>query len=216
MTPPPTVALAVGWVESARRALRGRAHDSDWVLWRAACAGDASAATALVAQLTPQALGLAMQLLRRAEDAEDVVQEAFLRLWSSRPSDARGAKLATYFNTIVINRCKTWLTQRRELSLEPEALTALADADEHGGHDGNPARALEAAVEGAAVREAMQRLPARQRMALALWAYADASPADIGQALAIDANAAHQLLHRARRALRTALTPPTEVPHDAR
>jgi len=206
------VALAVGWLGSARRALQGSTRQNDWALWRSACAGNEGAATALVAQLTPQALGLAMQLLRRTEDAEDIVQEAFLRLWGSQPSDTRGASLATYFNTIVINRCKTWLTQRRELSLEPEALTALSDAD--AGHDGNPAHATDVAFQAAGVRAALQALPARQRMALALWAYGDASPEDIGIALAISTNAAHQLLHRARRALHAQLTHTPEAPHD--
>ena len=83
---------------------------SDWAMWRAACQGHEASAVQLVRRLTPQAMGLARQLLPRQEDAEDMVQEAFLRLWSARPDEARGAALATYFNTIVINRCKSWLT----------------------------------------------------------------------------------------------------------
>lgn len=172
----------------------------DWRLWQRSCAGDAEAATALVRQLTPQALGLALQLLRQRADAEDVVQESFLRLWSSRPSDSHGATLATYFNTIVINRCKTLLTQRRELAVEPEALTELADAQQPDPRgetgDGPPAERL---------RDALQTLPARQRMALAMWAYADASVPEIAAALEIDSNAAHQLLHRAKQAMKLRL-----------
>ncbi|MFT3856413.1 MAG: sigma factor-like helix-turn-helix DNA-binding protein [Aquabacterium sp.] len=49
---------------------------------------------------------------------------------------------------------------------------------------------------------ALAGLPVRQRMALVMWAYADATPADIARVLDIDPNAAHQLLHRARHALR--------------
>ena len=54
----------------------------------------------------------------------------------------------------------------------------------------------------------MARLPARQRMALAMWAFADADVSAIASALAIDENAAHQLLHRAKRGLRAALQEP--------
>jgi RNA polymerase sigma-70 factor (ECF subfamily) len=173
----------------------------DWALWQRACGGDAESAAALVRLLTPQALGLAMQLLRQRADAEDVVQESFLRLWSSRPSDSQGATLATYFNTIVINRCRSLLTQRRELATEPEVLAELSDAQQP---------ALTAEPQGAThqaerLRQALHTLPARQRMALAMWAYADASVPEIAAALEIDSNAAHQLLHRAKQTMKLRL-----------
>lgn len=173
-----------------------------WALWRAACAGDAASATRLVHQLTPQAHGLAMQMLARREDAEDVVQEAFLRLWGSRPSDAHGATLATFFNTIVINRCKTWLTRRHEFSADPEQLTELSDAQQLA----QPPMADDLpAVDATRLQAAMARLPARQRMALAMWAYADADVPDIARSMELDTNAAHQLLYRAKTALKQRL-----------
>ena len=169
-----------------------------WALWHAACVGDAASATRLVHQLTPQAHGLAMQMLARREDAEDVVQEAFLRLWGSRPSDAHGATLATFFNTIVINRCKTWLTRRHEFSADPEQLTELSDAQQQAD------QALPA-LDATQLQTTMARLPARQRMALAMWAYADADVAEIARSMELDRNAAHQLLYRAKAALRQQL-----------
>jgi RNA polymerase sigma-70 factor (ECF subfamily) len=183
--------------------LRARPAEDDWALWRRACAGEAAAASTLVQRLTPQALGLARQLLRSAEDAEDMVQESFLRLWGSRPSEARGAALATFFNTIVINRCKTLLGQRRELATEPEMLEALAE--------GRPPAGTEARADRAALLAALGRLPARQRMALAMWAFADAEVPEIARALALEPNAAHQLLHRAKQALRRQLAPEDDV-----
>ena len=182
------------WLRAPESAATG-----EWALWHRACGGDAFAATALVQQLTPQALGLARQLLRNGEDAEDMVQESFLRLWQARPSDAQGARLATYFNTIVINRCKSQLTRRRELAVETETLVELANAqaDTADGRD-----AADGPVHARALGEALLRLPPRQRMALAMWAYADAGAAEIAAALDIDPNAAHQLLHRAKQSLR--------------
>ncbi len=178
----------------------------DWSLWHAACTGDEASATRLVHRLTPQAHGLAMQMLAKHEDAEDVVQEAFLRLWGSNPSDAHGATLATYFNTIVINRCKSALVRRRELSADPEQLTDLSDAQQD---TQAPAADDLPAVNAAHLQAAMARLPARQRMALAMWAYADADVADIAQSMELERNAAHQLLHRAKAALRQQLQEPT-------
>ncbi len=177
-------------------------RSDDWSLWHAACAGDEASATRLVHQLTPQAHGLALQLLAKRADAEDAVQEAFLRLWGSRPSDAHGATLATFFNTIVINRCKSWLVRRRELSADHEQLTELADARQ----DTHAAAADELpALSAPQLQAAMARLPARQRMALAMWAYADADVADIARSMELERNAAHQLLHRAKAALRQQL-----------
>jgi RNA polymerase sigma-70 factor, ECF subfamily len=175
---------------------------SDWAMWRAACQGHEPSAMQLVRHLTPQAMGLARQLLLRQEDAEDVVQESFLRLWGAQPSDTRGAALATYFNTIVINRCKTWLVRRRELSTDPGQLAGWVDAETQADSPDDPAGT---ALDAPRLQAAMQALPPRQRMALAMWAYADADAADIARSLELDTNAAHQLLHRAKNALRRSL-----------
>ncbi len=173
----------------------------DWLLWQQACEGNARSASALVKLLTPQALAMAMQILHQHADAEDVVQESFLRLWGRRPSSDRGASLATYFNTIVINRCKSFLMQRRELLTEPDALTDLSDAlqpqQSFDTHDLELTERLQKVMHG---------LPPRQRMALSMWAYADASVPEIAIALEIDNNAAHQLLHRAKQTIKKQLT----------
>ncbi len=193
------------WLDPARQVVGRRptpAAADDWLLWQEACGGDPDSARALVRHLTSQALGLARQLLGRQEDAEDAVQESFLRLWSARPQDAHGARLSTYFNTIVINRCKTQLVRRRELSVDPSELIDMHDAWQ-------TAQANTTADDPVAgpeqIQAALRGLPARQRVAVAMWAYADANVSDIAQALDLDTNAAHQLLHRAKRNLRASL-----------
>lgn len=193
--------LGAGRERTAAEAEPGRGDD--WRLWSEACSGRARSAEQLVRLLTPQAYGLAMQLLGRAEDAEDAVQESFLRLWRSAPSDDQGARLSTYFNTIVINRCRSALVARREQATDPEALAELHDAHQHADQPG-PASDAGPGMP-ARLQAALQRLPARQRMAVAMWAYADASVGEVARSLDIDPNAAHQLLHRAKAALRTHL-----------
>lgn len=197
------LALAIGLLDGTRRGAQRwlGLREDDWSLWHRACEGDPGSATSLVRLLTPPALAMARHMLGRIEDAEDAVQESFLRLWSARPDHSHGAKLSTYFNTIVLNRCRTQLMRRRELALEPDDLTALQDAQQVGAHTDD---AL-VSVPPQRLLESLARLPGRQRMAIAMWAYADASAADIGEALEIDANSAHQLLHRARTGLRLAL-----------
>jgi RNA polymerase sigma-70 factor (ECF subfamily) len=178
------------------------AHNDDWALWEQACNGHGPSAVAVVRRLTPQAHGLAMQLLRRNEDAQDVVQESFLRLWNSRASDTAGARLSTFFNTIVINRCKSHLVRRQEWSTENDTLTDLADAHQRAAE---ASHAVHETWSPAQVQAAMATLPARQRMALAMWAYGDAEVSEIARALDVEVNAAHQLLFRAKASLRTVL-----------
>ena len=185
--------------------------ESDWALWQRARDGHGPSAAKLVNLLTPQAYGLAIRLLGKLEDAEDAVQEAFLRLWRSAPSNQHGARLSTYFNTIVINCSRTQRAARHELATDPEALADLHDAVVHGDASaGTPTVAMGERVAGftpgavgARLEAAIALLPARQRMAIAMWAYADAEVPEIAQALDVNTNAAHQLLHRARETLRT-------------
>lgn len=197
--------LALGLLETTRRvARRWRAPREDgWALWQRACEGDPGSARSLVQLLTPTALALARQMLGKPEDAEDAVQESFLRLWSARPEDLHGAQLSTYFNTIVLNRCRTQLVRRRELTMAPDDLVVLQDLQQ--AHTDAAGTQAWDAVTPQQLLDTLAQLPARQRLALAMWAYADASAADIAQALEIDANSAHQLLHRARAGLRQAL-----------
>lgn len=198
----PLATLAV-LLERARRALAPTAEG--WAEWRAATGGDPASARALVARLTPPALALARQVLGRTEDAEDVVQDSFLRLWSARPDDQQSAQIGTYFHTIVLNRCRSHLSRQREWATDPDELQTL---QEHQADTDAPATdPLDTSRQHHQLHAALITLPPRQRLALALWAYADADAAAIGQALTIDTNAAHQLLHRAKRQLRQALAP---------
>jgi RNA polymerase sigma-70 factor (ECF subfamily) len=206
------VGQAVGGVLGTGTGSAGSAAASrseDWALWRRARDGHAASATALVRLLTPQAYGLALRLLGRPEDAEDAVQDAFLRLWRSAPSDRHGAKLSTYFNTIVINRCRSAAALRRETATDPQALTELHDArtapQDQAGATTPHAQRIAGFASGAAgerLQAAIALLPLRQRMAISMWAYADAEAHDIAKVLEVNVNAAHQLLHRAREALR--------------
>jgi RNA polymerase sigma-70 factor, ECF subfamily len=157
----------------------------------------------LVARLRPKAYGLALRLVRDTARAEDIVQESLLRLWKSSVVDRGQAELSTYFNQIVIHESMRVLARNKyEITLEQDALVKLADqhqinneslqyVDDHA--DGSGLVAIDAA---------MSKLPDRQRLALVLWAFADASVSDIASQLNIAENAAHQLLHRAKQSMK--------------
>lgn len=203
---------AVGPGTEPPRALRGRppaepaapagfTGDDGWALWHRAAAGEATAARALVALLTPTARGLALRLLGRSEDADDAVQDAFERLWRADPRDDAGARISTYFNAIVINRCRSVLVTRREWAADPDDLARVIDETSAVTFADAPA-ARDTRDRDARLHAALRALPVRQRMAVVLWAWADHGVPEIARTMQIDDNAAHQLLHRARRALR--------------
>ncbi|MFN7835553.1 MAG: RNA polymerase sigma factor [Burkholderiaceae bacterium] len=178
-------------------------HTSDWVRLRRATQGEVSAGLQVVQDLMPVAYRIAYRLLNDPHAAEDILQESFIRLWRAAPGTAATASVATYFNRIVINRCKTHLSQLR--------LTRGAHFDDNDAWDAEVS--LNAAPDGPAdflendqLAAAVAALPERQRLALSLWAYEDFSVADIAEFLSLPQNAVHQLLHRAKHNLRQRLT----------
>lgn len=156
----------------------------------AARRGDPRAARQLVASLSEAAHGLAWRMLGNTADAQDVVQEGFIKLLNSR---FRGeSKLATYFHTLIARLCLDRLRS-------PGRAHEVWDED-HVTEDPspNPEQTLALHQSADQVQQALMHLPPRQRLALNLWAHHDASVADIAHTLDIPTNAAHQLLHRAK------------------
>ena len=156
----------------------------------AARGGDPRAARQMVAALSEAAHGLAWRMLGNTADAQDVVQEGFIKLLNSR---FRGeSKLATYFHTLIARLCLDRLRS-------PGRAHEVWDED-HVTEDPspNPEQTLALHQSADQVQQALMHLPPRQRLALNLWAHHDASVADIAHTFDIPTNAAHQLLHRAK------------------
>lgn len=174
-------------------------HDPDAALVKAAGAGDARAAQALIAKHAPRLHRLARRMLNDAMEAEDVTQDVFLRVWKQAPRWREGeAKFETWMHRVALNLCYDRLRKRRE-TLDPDAGADVPD----------PARgadeALAAAQQAALVRAALAQLPERQRAAIALCHFEEASNIEAAAALEISVDALESLLSRGRRALRAAL-----------
>ena len=173
-------------------------HVADQVLVTCIARGDQTAYQELVERYLDRSLALAQRILGNRSDAEDVVQEAFLRVWTHaaqwRPD---GARFGTWFYRVVVNRC---LDQtRRAVPVSLDAAEGVADAAPDGMaqvHRHQITRHVEAA---------MGRLPDRQRAALALCYYDEMSQAEAAQVLGVSVGAVESLLVRARRRLRELL-----------
>lgn len=175
-----------------------RLGDSDDQLLARVAVGDPAATRAMVARKLPRLLSLAGRMLGDSAEAEDVAQEAFLRIWKQasrwRPGDAR---FDTWLHRVALNLCYDRLRRRREL--------AFADPPDRADDGPGPDRGLLAADTGRRVGAALQSLPDRQREAIVLCHYQELGNIEAAAVMGVSVEALESLLGRGRRALRVAL-----------
>src|SRR5215468_1802870 len=92
----------MGWLAAEGRLTQ---ESSDEALCRRVAAGDEAAFDLLVARHQGRAYRLAWSLLRNAEDARDISQEAFLRVWEAAGRFRGDARFSTWFYRILVNAC---------------------------------------------------------------------------------------------------------------
>lgn len=174
--------------------------DPDEALLQQVARGDPAAARALVARKLPRLLSLAGRMLGDTAEAEDVAQEAFLRVWKQAPRwRADGAaRFDTWLHRVALNLCYDRLRRRRE--------QATADPPERADEGPAPDRGLEAQDVGRRVAAALQGLPDRQREAIVLCHYQELGNIEAAAVMGVSVEALESLLGRGRRALRAALT----------
>jgi RNA polymerase sigma-70 factor (ECF subfamily) len=167
----------------------------------AIAAGDERAFAAIVEETSGRLLRFARSMLGSADEAEDAVQETFLRLHERAAEWRPEARIGTWLHRVCYNNCIDRLRRRR-----PQADPALLAGIE----DERPlAEAGMVAAEAAAgVRAAIAALPERQRSALLLFHFQDLTQREAAEIMAVSEDAFESLLSRARRQLRRALTEP--------
>ncbi len=163
--------------------------------------GDRRAFRALVERHVGRAQGLAYRVLGNRSDAEELAQEAFLRVWTVAPRwrlDG-GASFRTWFSRVVVNLC---IDRKRRRRTEP--LEAAGDPVD----PAPPADRLVAeSEETATVAAAVAELPERQRIALSLCYWQGLSNAEAAETMGLSVGAIESLLVRARRTLKDKLGP---------
>jgi RNA polymerase sigma-70 factor (ECF subfamily) len=160
--------------------------------------GDAAAARALTLRLTPRVYGHAVRLLGDRAEAEDVAQEALLRLWRIAPDWRTGeAKVTTWLYRVTANLCTDRLRRRRSTGLE-----AVAEIE-------SGAEPVEARMQREERAEALQRalmeLPERQRQAVVLRHIEGLGNPEIARIMDIGPRAVESLTARGKRALEAIL-----------
>lgn len=171
--------------------------DSDEALMARVAGGDEQAFRALARRHVPRAVGLARRILRNGADAEDVAQDAMLRVWTNAPRWKPVASFRSWLTRIVVNLC---LDRKRKVAFAPlEAAGDIADARP------DAAAQREASDTARQIDDAIGRLPDRQRAAIVLTYREGLTNAQTAEMLETSVKAVETLLVRAKQSLRDAL-----------
>lgn len=177
------------------------AAESDETLLTLIAKGSHAAFAALTERHAQRFYSGAYQLLQSREDAEDVVQEAFLKLWRQPGlwDPARGAKFTTWFYRIVINAALD-LKRRRRVKAEP-----LEAAGDMASDAPFPDDVIDEEKRRRRVEKAIEALPEHQRLALTLCFYQEFSNQEAADIMGMNIKALQSLIMRAKGSLKAML-----------
>jgi len=170
---------------------------SDETLMQAVARADLSAFECLVLRHQESAWRTAYRMVGSRETAEDIAQEAFLRVFQAADRYRPTAAFRTYLYRIVVRLCLDHLRRRRPAPTgEPIRAPDVSPSPEEHAVRCESVRAVETAL---------SRLPARQRMATVLRYYEGLGGQEIAEAMGTSVKAVERLLARARAGLETLL-----------
>ncbi|UXX85199.1 RNA polymerase sigma factor [Roseovarius pelagicus] len=156
--------------------------------------GDAGAARVLTLRMTPRVFAHAVRMLGNRAEAEDVAQEAMLRLWRVASDWRAGeAKVTTWLYRVTANLCLDRL--RRGDGIAQEMTEEPVDPAP------GPGAAMQEQSRTDALQAALARLPERQRQAVVLRHLDGLGNIQIAEIMGISAEAVESLTARGKRAL---------------
>lgn len=169
---------------------------SDAQLLAAYAAGDATAAQTLAARLLPGVLGQATRMLADRAEAEDVAQEAMIRLWKIAPDWRAGeAQVSTWLYRVTANLCTDRLRKRQRVA------GSLDDVAEPPDPTPGVEAQMQTTARHRALSDALAQLPERQAQAVALRHLEGRANPDIAQMMDISVRSVESLTARGKRAL---------------
>ena len=172
---------------------------------------DPAAFAELVGHYQHRLVGIMHHLVGNAEEAEDLAQEVFLRVYRNRKKYSPQAKFSTWLFTIANNLALNALRNRgRKPAVPLEAsesgpLGARPEEQLARDHGATPSFGLRQAELADRIRAALDTLNERQKMAVVLNKFEDMNYAEIAEVMGLTTKAVKSLLSRARMNLRVAL-----------
>jgi RNA polymerase sigma-70 factor (ECF subfamily) len=180
-------------------------------LIRSAQRGDGEAFEQLVRSYDGNVLRMAFNLLRSEEDARDVYQEAFLRVYRNLPSFRFDCSFSTWLYRIVANLCLDQIRKRKVRKEETASITtAEGEMDRfqfvpESRADVDPQRQLMSSELNSRIQEVLAQLTARERLVFEMRHFGGMRLRAIGEALGVTEEAAKNCLFRATQKMRSAL-----------
>ena len=191
-----------------------QARDPDVRLMLEVRDGSAVAFEELVLRYQNRLIAVLEHLVHKREQAEDLAQEVFLRVFRARKTYQPGAKFSTWLFTIannVASNALRSLARRREVNVASQAMSDSActplEQMATAASGLMPSRQLDSVERAEMVRAAIQSLNERQRMALLLSKFEGMSYTEIADTMDLSTQAIKSLLSRARCNLRLLLEP---------
>ncbi len=170
--------------------------------------GDMDALRQLFERSKDGVYGISLRISGSPEEAEDIVQDVFIRIRGSIGTFRGEAKLSSWIYRVTVNMClKRERRKRVERLVSLDLLLGETEDLLPSSTDDAPDRRFELAETGRIVREAIRRLPARQRVALVLQRYEGLSHQEIADAMKTSVSAVESLIHRAKENLVRRLLP---------
>lgn len=172
--------------------------DEDSELLDKLASGDEVAFRMLVERHIDRAYAIALRIVGNAADAEDVVQDTMLKIWSHRGRWQHGrAKFSTWLYRVISNRCID--LRRKPRNENVETVPEVADSQP------GAVEIIERNELNGMLELAMQRLPEQQRIAVIFSYHENMSNGEIAQVMDTTVAAVESLLKRGRQQLRQLL-----------
>jgi RNA polymerase sigma-70 factor (ECF subfamily) len=174
-----------------------RVADDDRLIIEQVLAGSEFAFRQLLDRHTKGISSYVRRMTRNSSEAEDIVQETFVRFWMSRDRfDPDRIKLTTWLHPIAHNLC---IDSFRKSHHEANRYV------EHSDNDAGPDANVELAYRAAQVHQALMHLPETQRSAIVLCHYQNFSQRDAAHILELSVDALETILRRGRTKLKESL-----------
>ena len=179
-------------------------------LVKQAASGDRHAFGQLVERYQRPMASVVSRLVPQPEDVNDILQDVFVRAWRGLPNFRGDAQFSTWLYRIAVN---TALKHRAKYKVERESISTddmLIELPQDNDND-NPAKQAEQKEQGKIVREAVNRLPEKQRVVVVLHYFEGYSCEEISQMVDCSVGTVWSRLHYACKKLKGILLRDSDV-----
>jgi RNA polymerase sigma-70 factor, ECF subfamily len=173
--------------------------------------GDTLAFARLMADTQVGVYSLAYNVLRNHEEAQDMTQEVYLRVWRALPGFRSESRFTTWLYRIAVNTC---LNRRRQLRVQLNVLDTEDALDKLVAPDPDPLLETVSNQRNASLWAIVDRLPPKYRLVITLFYQQQMSYQEIAQVLSLPVGTVKVHLNRAREALARSLPMEWEAQDD--